>query len=64
MSAFGGEADMIKGVAKSPLLAKSGHSYEAIFHTQRKAGPEGPASLTGRCQRGAGVALGGENPLA
>ncbi len=26
MSAFGGKADIIQGVAKSPLIAKSGHS--------------------------------------
>ncbi len=31
MSAFGGKADIIHGMAKGPLLAKSGHSGNAVW---------------------------------
>ena len=35
MSAFGGKADMFKGVAKSPLIAKSGPNVSEAQPVQR-----------------------------
>ena len=34
MSAFGGKADVIQGLAECPLIAKSGHKDESLRHFQ------------------------------
>jgi hypothetical protein len=43
MSAFGGKADVIQGVAECPLIAKSGHWATATYFGIRdRVGIEGP----------------------
>ena len=46
MSAFGGKADVIKGVAKSPPIARSGHSAVYEIHW----GGKEKKSLTGNLE--------------
>ena len=46
MSAFGGKADVIQGVAKCPLIAKSGH-IAANHLTQPLTGSTGAILMNG-----------------